>query len=330
VKDIAGNPVTFGSTKISPDININDDANLCAIAQGAASFDGTRWRTSLKNMCEDFKPSIRQVYDTDDFAVVLERIRQSWDPNDSKAMQTASLIANCADIDGTAMRSAANTPIRIYSIGRLKTGGASCIGYLLEQNSHTMNSRRYDLLTTGTCGSTTEFASAKLVIEGNLTPLPGNEIRNRVAYTGDMPKDIMYKGELKPFFSEAVATTPVSPSIPNTSSAPVISNETDAAATTVREFYAALSRGDGQTASNLMIPEKRGLGPFAPQNISRFYGSLIEPLQLVDFNSQAPGVYLVGYQFRASSRQCRGRAVVTTALREGSFLIEKIRPLDGC
>jgi hypothetical protein len=330
VKDIAGNPVTFGHTRIGQDVDVKDDHNLCAIAKAAAAYDAERTRTYLTKSCDEFKPMLRQTYGTDDFAAVLELARSSWDRNDPSALKTASILLNCSDIEATAGRSAADTPIRIYSVGRLRNDGASCIGYLLEQKNGPLNSRRYDLLTTGTCGSTTDFASAKLVVEGNLTPLPGNEIRDRVAYTGDLPNDIMYKGELKPFVSELVATAPISPSPVKSSSPRSTPDEPDTAATTVRAFYAALGRGDGEAASNLMIPEKRGAGPFAPESISRFYGSLIEPLHLVDFNPQGSGVYLVGYQFRASSRQCRGRAVVTTARREGLFLIEKIRPLNGC
>jgi hypothetical protein len=79
-----------------------------------------------------------------------------------------------------------------------------------------------------------------------------------------------------------------------------------------------------------VIPEKRATGNFAPASISLFYGSLIEPLRLTELRLQGPGEYLVGYQFRASSRRCRGRAVVTMTQREGAILIEKIHLLDGC
>jgi hypothetical protein len=50
------------------------------------------------------------------------------------------------------------------------------------------------------------YQVGNVVAASDLTPLRGNEMRDRLAYTGDLPKDIMYKGELKPFVSEVVAT----------------------------------------------------------------------------------------------------------------------------
>src|ERR1700726_3504009 len=72
VKDIAGNPVTFSHTIIGPDIDMKDSAGLCAIGAAAAAYDAARTRTLLTKSCDDFKPSLRQTYGTDDFAAVLE------------------------------------------------------------------------------------------------------------------------------------------------------------------------------------------------------------------------------------------------------------------
>jgi hypothetical protein len=308
---------------------VKNDNDLCAIAEAAAAFDTARTRAVLTKSCDDYKPLLRQTYGTDDFAAVFESMRSSLDPSDPKAMQVASILLNCSDLDGTAKRTAADTPIRIYSVGRLKYDGESCIGYLLEQKNGPLNSRRYDLLTTGTCGTATDFASTKMVVEGNKW-LPGNDMRDRVAYSGELPKDIMYKGELKPFVSELDAAAAVSLSNVKTSSGPSTLDEADSAATVVKAFYAALGRADGEAASNLVIPEKRGAGAFAPESIRRFYGSLKEPLQLTDFKSQGAGEFLVGYRFRASNRECLGRAIVTMAQRQRLILIERIHPLDGC
>ena len=50
----------------------------------------------------------------------------------------------------------------------------------------------------------------------------------------------------------------------------------------VRAFYAALERGDGETASSLVIPEKRKAGPFSASELSNFYGRLELPLRLIE------------------------------------------------
>jgi len=108
------------------------------------------------------------------------------------------------------------------------------------------------------------------------------------------------------------------------------SEEAGTAATTVRAFYEALSLGDGEAASAMVVPEKRGSGPYAPDSISRFYGPMPEPLTLTQLTMRAPGEYLVSYQFRLGTRGCHGRAVVVTTVRDGMNLIERIQPLDGC
>lgn len=104
----------------------------------------------------------------------------------------------------------------------------------------------------------------------------------------------------------------------------------DTAAATVRAFYARLGRGDGTAASNLMIPEKRNAGPFSAESMTRFYGSLDEPVELTDLSTQQPGEYLVWYHYRAGHRSCDGSARVTTTQRGGIDLIDKIAALGGC
>ncbi len=108
------------------------------------------------------------------------------------------------------------------------------------------------------------------------------------------------------------------------------SEELGTAATTVRGFYAALSFGNGEAASQFVVPEKRNAGPYTPQSISAFYGPLPEPLQLLHLKALAPNEFLVSYRFALNNRRCNGRAKVLIARREGQNLIEKISPLDGC
>ena len=216
--------------------------------------------------------------------------------------------------------------------------GSSCVGYLEEMTGMVEGggATQYFLFGTGPCEDR-DFHDPKVLFNPIANPSglpPGDVIRDRFAYTGPLPSEWVYQdrhfpfgGDRAPTSRDAKAGAPpsASPAVPTSTV-----NEADAGATTVRAFYAALGRGDGEAASTLVIPEKRATGNFAPASISLFYGSLIEPLRLTELRLQGPGEYLVGYQFRASSRRCRGRAVVTMTQREGAILIEKIHLLDGC
>jgi TonB family protein len=105
---------------------------------------------------------------------------------------------------------------------------------------------------------------------------------------------------------------------------------TDIASTTVLAFYEALSLGNGEVASSLVVAEKRSSGPYAPENINRFYGPLPEPLRLTELKAQGPNEYLARYTYGTSSRRCRGSSIVTTTQRDGLTFIDRIRELEGC
>lgn len=99
----------------------------------------------------------------------------------------------------------------------------------------------------------------------------------------------------------------------------------------VRAFYKALGQADGSRASSLVIPEKRVSGAFSAADISRFYGSLIEPLQLADVKLSGPNVALAEYTYiLPGGRRCAGKALVNLTVRGGETLIERIRALAGC
>ncbi|WP_246621874.1 hypothetical protein [Rhizobium laguerreae] len=49
---------------------------------------------------------------------------------------------------------------------------------------------------------------------------------------------------------------------------------------TVTAFYSALATADGETASALVVPEKRGQGPFNEASIHTFFGAMSQPLKL--------------------------------------------------
>jgi len=103
-----------------------------------------------------------------------------------------------------------------------------------------------------------------------------------------------------------------------------------AAVATVRGFYRALSRGDGDTAARLVIPEKREKGPLSAEALSAFYGKLAEPLTLVDVRASTAGAE-VRYRFRAGAgKACDGRAEVTVTKRGEEVLISRIHALGGC
>lgn len=106
---------------------------------------------------------------------------------------------------------------------------------------------------------------------------------------------------------------------------------TDDGFNTVRRFYVALANADGIKASSLVIPEKREAGPFSAKEITKFYSSLVEPLQLVELAPVGGNKYQATYTYRASSSHgCAGSAIVTIVERNGRPYIEKIKALQGC
>jgi hypothetical protein len=96
-------------------------------------------------------------------------------------------------------------------------------------------------------------------------------------------------------------------------------------------FYKALETADGDLAATYIIPEKRLIGAFAPQNMTRFYSTLALPLKLVSVENVGQGMYEARYNFvEKLGRHCDGRSVVTTIHRNGSELIAGIKSLSGC
>lgn len=107
-------------------------------------------------------------------------------------------------------------------------------------------------------------------------------------------------------------------------------DEYGTAATTIRAFYAALRDGQGDAASQMVVPEKRAYGPFSAAALSRFYGNLRRPLQLVDISQNGPNLFMAHYRFASESQVCDGRALISTVMRGGRNFIQAIRALDGC
>lgn len=98
----------------------------------------------------------------------------------------------------------------------------------------------------------------------------------------------------------------------------------------VRAFYTALGAGDGSTAATLVEPQKRS-GNYAPAALSRYYGSLSQPLQLLAAQATGPSTVRVRYAFvAAGGRACNGSASVHTAQIGGQTFISGIQALNGC
>ncbi|RWN10217.1 MAG: hypothetical protein EOR94_29305 [Mesorhizobium sp.] len=96
-------------------------------------------------------------------------------------------------------------------------------------------------------------------------------------------------------------------------------------------FYNALSNADGVSASALVIPEKRGVGPFNETSIHSFFGDLSVPLQLEAIARRGADKVAVEYSYsRANGAVCKGKAEVATVYKYGKTLISKIRALSGC
>jgi hypothetical protein len=94
---------------------------------------------------------------------------------------------------------------------------------------------------------------------------------------------------------------------------------------TVRAFYEALSIADGDTAASLVIPEKRGIGPFNQRNMSSFYGAMNERLKINSIRQIDSTSVEVKYTYRYTKTQCNGTALVDTEFFMGNTLIKKIK-----
>ncbi len=113
----------------------------------------------------------------------------------------------------------------------------------------------------------------------------------------------------------------------------LLSDPTDTfgtAATTVEAFYLALGTGDGALAARFVVSEKRSKGPFSPQELSRFYGTLPEPLKLLSVERAGPNRFVARYHFRSAAGACDGRAMVETVRRQGRYFIQSIQAENGC
>lgn len=100
---------------------------------------------------------------------------------------------------------------------------------------------------------------------------------------------------------------------------------------TVTAFYSALASADGEAAASLVVPEKRGKGPFNEASIHDFFGSMSAPLRLTGTTLRGDSQVRVSYSYETDKgRRCKGRADVETVYLYGRTLISRIKALDGC
>ena len=105
-----------------------------------------------------------------------------------------------------------------------------------------------------------------------------------------------------------------------------VSNEPYDPISVVTRFYRALSAGDGNTAAALVVPEKRGIGPFNETNIANFFSNMREPLRLISVRQIDSDHVLAEYHYvHANGKVCNARSKVTTTYAFGKTLIQGIK-----
>jgi hypothetical protein len=102
------------------------------------------------------------------------------------------------------------------------------------------------------------------------------------------------------------------------------------AASVVRAFYEALAAGHGKAASALVVAEKRKTGSFSAGELTRFYGGLAEPLELLDLSQTGNDRFTVRYRYATRSSRCDGAATVRIAERQGRSFVAAIKADNGC
>jgi hypothetical protein len=99
----------------------------------------------------------------------------------------------------------------------------------------------------------------------------------------------------------------------------------------VEAFYLALEVANGSEAARHIIPAKRRSGPLSAAALSRFYGSLKEPLKLLDVVDLGADRFRAFYHFETTAgARCNGSALATTTSVEGEELISRIVAENGC
>jgi len=99
----------------------------------------------------------------------------------------------------------------------------------------------------------------------------------------------------------------------------------------VRAFYSALSRGDGASAAQHVVPGKRQSGPLSAAQLSRYYSSFRRPLRVRELTPVDDNTVRVAYDYVLSDgRACRGEATVNVVQSGGRGLVSGINTRGPC
>lgn len=172
-------------------------------------------------------------------------------------------------------------------------------------------------------------------------PSPGPEPARPVTPPEPLPPIAPPPASPTPAPPRGIAVTPLPPAdpapprpaavAPPPTALPPTASPRDEVLAAVEGFYGALGRGDGQTANEFLVPEKRNQGAYEIAAMTRFYSAMREPLRVLGVGRLDPEVVRVQYAYtHQSGRRCDGVADVTVSRVGGRALIERIRALSGC
>ncbi|RST56220.1 hypothetical protein EJI01_05555 [Variovorax sp. MHTC-1] len=149
------------------------------------------------------------------------------------------------------------------------------------------------------------------------------------AVTAAMPAPAPVPAPMSPAPRAAPIPAPAepmpAPTAPAASDLPAALSPADASVEAVAKFYRALSLADGEAAAAIVVPAKRGIGPFHEANMSRFYRSLREPLVVRSIRAIDENRVEARYRYRATKTPCEGLAIVETQSVRQQTLIRSIR-----
>jgi hypothetical protein len=128
-----------------------------------------------------------------------------------------------------------------------------------------------------------------------------------------------------------VAIAQVRPAAAPEREAPAATGGGGSGAATVRSFYSALSRGDGASAAQLVVPAKRQSGPLSGRQLSAYFSSFRRPLRVRGVTPVDGNTVRVSYDYvLGDGRLCQGNATVNLVQSGDRSLVSGIRTQGPC